>query len=58
MDRKGRIYEGTKENPVKPEDKARLDGYLRARAEVDHEKMMEEKLAEIACYGSEAVEYQ
>lgn len=29
MDPRGNIYEGTEEKPVKPEDAARLDGYLR-----------------------------
>lgn len=35
MNRDGLIYEGTEEKPVKPEDAARLDGYLRGRAESD-----------------------
>lgn len=35
MDPKGWIYEGTEEKPVKPEDAARLDGYLKGRAESD-----------------------
>jgi hypothetical protein len=35
MDPKGHIYEGTDEKPVKPEDAARLDGYLKGRAEAD-----------------------
>jgi hypothetical protein len=41
MDPKGHIYEGTDENPVKPEDAARLDGYLKGRAEADKKTQME-----------------
>lgn len=41
MDPKGHIYEGTDESPVKPEDAARLDGYLKARAETDKKTQME-----------------
>ena len=41
MDPKGHIYEGTDEKPVKPEDAARLDGYLRGRAEAD-KKVLDE----------------
>jgi hypothetical protein len=35
MDPMGHIYEGTDEKPVKPEDAARLDGYVRGRAEAE-----------------------
>jgi hypothetical protein len=47
MDPRGHIYEGSKEKPVKPEDAARLDGYLKGRAEADAKKRdaeMEAKL--------------
>lgn len=47
MDPRGNIYEGTDEKPVKPEDAARLDGYLKARAEIDFEKTAKEKIAEL-----------
>jgi len=48
MDPKGHIYEGTDEKPVKPEDAARLDGYLKARAEADAKDMAEEKILQKA----------
>lgn len=35
MDPNGHIYEGTVEKPVTLEDAARLDGFLRGRAEAD-----------------------
>lgn len=41
MDARGNIYEGTEDDPVTPEDKARLDGYLKARAEADLAAHME-----------------
>jgi hypothetical protein len=44
VDPDGRIYES--EN-VPPEDRARLDGYLRARAEQDALAAAEERLAEL-----------
>ena len=47
MDPNGHIYEGTKDNPVKPEDAARLDGYLKARAEADLKTTIEEKAARL-----------
>jgi hypothetical protein len=47
MDPRGNIYEGTEENPVKPEDAARLDGYLKGRAEADKPKIETEMKAKL-----------
>jgi hypothetical protein len=44
MNRDGQIYEAT---DVPAEDRARLEGYLRGRAEADAEKMREAELAEM-----------
>ena len=48
MDPNGWIYEGTEEKPVKPDDAARLDGYLKGRAEGDAlARLIAEKKAEM-----------
>ncbi len=47
MDPKGRIYQGTEEKPVKPEDAARLDGFLKAKAAGDKERQMQARLEEL-----------
>jgi hypothetical protein len=46
MDPYGRIYMDDDEK-IPPEDKARLDGYLRGRAEADKRLVDEEKMAEL-----------
>lgn len=46
MDTDGRIYEEMEEK-IPPEDKARLDGFLRGRAEADQRDRLREKLAEV-----------
>lgn len=42
MNTDGHIYQGSEEKPVKPEDAARLEGYLRGRAESDAKLIAEE----------------
>lgn len=46
MDPNGRIYQGD-ENMIPAEDKARLEGYLRGRAEAHREELLAEMEARI-----------
>lgn len=46
MDPCGRIYEDDPDS-ISAEDKARLDGYLHARAEADQRALVEERLARL-----------
>jgi hypothetical protein len=45
LDPRGHIYEDSPEKPVTAEDKARLDGFLKAKAQADKEELLKEKLA-------------
>lgn len=44
MNTDGHIYQATKDKPVEDEDVARLDGYLRARAEADAKLIAEKEI--------------
>jgi hypothetical protein len=48
MDATGRIYEELEDQETNPEDRARLDGYLKGRAEIDETVRLKNEVARLS----------